>query len=289
MAIVKIDRAELEYGVQGSGEPVLLISTGPIADSFLPFWSEKALCERYQLIRYRQQRLGQGTTSQAPVSFAEHAADAAALLDHLGVGPAHIVGHSTGAVVALQLAVDYPLAVHTLALLEPVLLSVPSAGAFFEKAGPAVAAYGAGDREEAMELFLTMVSGLDWRTCRTFIEMHVPGGAVKAMKNPDNWFGSYLPALGAWQFSAQQATSISQPVLSVLGTDTDQLFIDGHALLHSWFPQIEDCIVEDIGHLLHLQCPGPVARGVAGFLDRHPLKEVRIPAVAGAFGIQRSS
>src|SRR6266581_4301858 len=138
MEKAKLNGVELEYEVTGSGEPVLLISTGPIADSFLPLLSEQQLAEHYRLITYRQRRLGQSTP--VPVSFSEHAADAAALLRHLGVRRTHVAGHSTGAVIALQLAVDCPDIVHTLALLEPPLLGVPSAGAFFEKAGPALAA-----------------------------------------------------------------------------------------------------------------------------------------------------
>ena len=38
----KVNGVEVAYEVTGSGEPVLLISTGPIADSFLPFLSEQA-------------------------------------------------------------------------------------------------------------------------------------------------------------------------------------------------------------------------------------------------------
>ncbi len=49
---------------------------------------------------------------------------------------AHIVGHSSGAAVAAQLALLQPEIVHTLALLELSLLSVPGAGAFLQKAGP---------------------------------------------------------------------------------------------------------------------------------------------------------
>jgi pimeloyl-ACP methyl ester carboxylesterase len=269
LANARRNGAVLEHAAKGTGEPLLLISTGPIADSFLPFLSEHALIERYRLISYRQRQRPEGT--QSPVTFAQHAADAAELLGHLGVRRAHVAGHSTGAAIALQLALDYPELVHTLTLLEPPLLGVPSAGAFFEKAGPGLAAYGSGDREGAMAGFLSMVSGLDWETCRTVIEKHVPGGVARAMKDTANFFDSYLPGLGAWKFGPDQAATISQPVLSVLGTDTEQLFVDSHELLHSWFPQIEDCKIEGVAHLLHMQRPEPVVRGVTEFLARHPM------------------
>jgi pimeloyl-ACP methyl ester carboxylesterase len=273
MERAKLNGVTLEYEVKGSGEPVLLISTGPIADSFLPLLSEKVLIERYRLITFRQRRLVQSTNGPAPISFAEHAADAAALLDHLDVRRTHVAGHSTGAAIALQLAVDRPDLVHTLALFEPPLVSVPSAGAFFEKAGPALAAYGAGDRDAAIALFLSVVSGLDWETCRKVIEEHVPGGVAAATKseNVDNFFASYLPALTAWPFGIDQAASISRPVLSLLGAETERWFTDGHELLHSWFPQVEDCRIEGVGHLLQMQRPAPVARGVAEFFARHPM------------------
>lgn len=271
MEKVNVNGVELEYAAEGSGEPVLLISNGPIADSFLPWLSEKALVERYRLITYRQRRLDHSTNGLAPVSFAQHAADAAELLDHLGVRRAHVVGHSTGAVIALQLAVDRPGIVHTLTLLEPPLFGVPGAGAFFEKVGPSLAAHASGDRERAMAGFLSVASSLDWGTCQAVIEKYVPGGVAQAVKDGDNLFDSYLPALSAWQFGADQAAVISQPVLSVLGSETEQLFAQGHELLHSWFPLIEDCRIEGAAHLLHMQSPEPVIQGVAEFFARHPI------------------
>lgn len=269
MENAKLNGIELQYDVTGSGEPVLLISTGPIADSFLPLVPEKALAGRHRLIRYRQRRMAFGTDKCEPVSFAQHASDAAALLSHLDIQRAHVAGHSTGAAIALQLAIDRPETVRTLALLEPPLVSVPSSAAFFEKAGPALAAYGAGDRKGAMAAFLSAVSGLNWDTCRAQIDKLIPDGAEQALKNADNFFGSYLPALNAWQFGDKQADAVSQPVLSVLGTKTERWFTDGHGLLHTWFPQIEDCVIEDVGHLLHMQRPEPVARGLAEFFARH--------------------
>lgn len=280
MEKANVDGLEMEYEVKGSGEPVLLISTGPIADSFLPLFPEKALAG-YRLIRYRQRGLDRNGNGAAPVSFAQHAADAGALLDHLGVRRAHVAGHSTGALIALQLAVDRPDVVQSLALLEPPLAGAPSAGAFFEKAGPALAAYGSGDRDGAMSKFLSLVCSLDWKTCQTVIETHIPGGVAAAMANVDNFFGSYLPALQAWQFGPDQAAAISRPVLAVLGTDSERWFVDSQELLHTWFPQVEDCRIEGVAHLLHMQRPEPVARGLAGFLARHPIAYVgdaRLPA-----------
>jgi pimeloyl-ACP methyl ester carboxylesterase len=122
-----------------------------------------------------------------------------------------------------------------------------------------------------MRVFLSVVGSLDWQACRTVIEKHVPGGATQAMQDADTFFGSYLPALNAWQFGPEQVADISQPVLLVLGTETEQWFVDGGELLHSWFPQVKDCTIEGVGHLLHMQCPEPVAQGVAEFFARHPI------------------
>lgn len=262
---------ELDYDVQGSGEPVLLISTGPIADSFLPFLSEPVLIDRYRLITYRQRGQSGRAEIGPAVSFAEHAADAAALLEGLGIRRAHIAGHSTGGDIALQLAVQRPDLVHTLSLLEPALTGVPSAADFFARVAPAVAVYESGKREEAMAMFLGVVCSLDWETCRKVINEHVPGGIAEAMKNADTFFRSYLPALSAWSFGQADAAAIPQPVLSVLGTATERLFVEGRDLLHSWFPQVEDLTVDGVAHLLHIQRPEPVARGVAAFLGRHPM------------------
>src|SRR5450759_41313 len=107
MESAKVNGVELEYEVVGAGEPVLLISP-VLADGFLPLLSEPALADRYQLIRYHKRGWVGSTHTPPPVSIADHAADAAAILDHLGVPRAHIAGHSTGAAVAAQLALQHP-------------------------------------------------------------------------------------------------------------------------------------------------------------------------------------
>ena len=121
MKSTKVNGVELEFEVSGWGEPLLFISS-VLADGFTPLLSEPALADHYQLISYHRRGWGGSTQTPAPVSVADHAADAAALLESLGVPRAHVAGHSTGAVVAAQLALDEPAIVQTLVLLEPFLL-----------------------------------------------------------------------------------------------------------------------------------------------------------------------
>jgi pimeloyl-ACP methyl ester carboxylesterase len=270
MESATVNGVELEYEIVGSGEPVLL-SSPAVPRGFLPLLSQPVLADRYRMIRYHRRGWAGSTHTLPPVSIADHAADAAGLLDHLGVRRVHVAGHSNSGPVVLQLALDRPEVVHTLSLLEPALFAVPSADAFLEQAGPSLEAYGAGDHERAVAGFLSAVSGLDWETCQAVIDERVPGGAAQTVKDADTLFGVELPATAGWSFGPEQAAAISQPVLSVLGAETVPLFVEGRPLLHAWFPQVEDCTIEGVGHLLHLQRPQPVARAMAEFLAWHPM------------------
>jgi pimeloyl-ACP methyl ester carboxylesterase len=261
---------ELEYDVIGSGEPVLMIS--PIlADGFVPFTAEPALAERYQLVRYHKRGWVGSTQTAGPVSVADHAADATALLEHLGIPRAHVVGHSSGAAVAVQLALDEPDRVATLVLLELSLFSVPSGEAFLEAAAPVFDAYAGGDPEGAVAMMLSNVSGLEWTTCRALLDERIPGAVAQATKDADTMFGVELPALTQWTFGAEHAATIQQPVLSVLGGDTAPLWVDVAEFLRNSLPNVEERTINGVGHLLHIQQPEPVAHEIADFLGRHPL------------------
>jgi pimeloyl-ACP methyl ester carboxylesterase len=270
-----VDGGELEYEVQGDGEPVLLIHGGVIAASYVPIMREPALA-RYRLIRYHRRGYAGSTKHEPGASFGigRQAADALALLRHLGLERAHIVGHSYGGVIALQLALDAPRVVHSLTLLEPALVGFVPSGAEFGKQTmePALARYGAGDRAGALDAFMRDAVAPNWKSdlART-----IPGSPEQAERDVRTMFEIETPPLAEWDFDQQKARTISQPILHVVGSDSLTMFHDIGKMLHSWFPrQVEDLAVSGAAHGLH-QMGGrhsvAVSEGIAAFLGRHPI------------------
>ena len=57
---------------------------------------------------------------KGPYSFAQHAADTKALMEHLGICKAHIIGTSYGGEVAMRFSIDYPENVKTVSIIDSV-------------------------------------------------------------------------------------------------------------------------------------------------------------------------
>lgn len=55
-----------------------------------------------------------------PYSFKQHALDAIALMDHLNIKSAHLIGTSYGGEVAMKMAIDHPSRVQSLSLIDSV-------------------------------------------------------------------------------------------------------------------------------------------------------------------------
>ena len=266
-----VTAGELEYEVRGDGEAVLFIHGSHIADAFLPLMDQPSLAS-YRLIRYHRRGFAGSTKHDGPFGIERQAADAVALLRHLDVKRAHVIGHSYGGVTALQLALDAPDLVHSLVLLEPAITWVPSGTEFAEKTmTPATERYHAGDRVGAIETFMKgMVVGPDWR--RT-VARSVPGGPEQAERDAATFFEFEMPALGEWRFDEAKAKTISQPVLYILGSESQAMFKEGRDLVRSWFPQAESHLVQGVAHALQMEDPGAVAAAIAEFLRRHPFQQ----------------
>lgn len=263
-----IDGVTLEYEMQGSGEPVVFIHGALMGDAYAPLMAEAALKD-YRFIGYHRRGYAGSSRPAGALSVSAHAADCLALLRKLDAAPAHVVGHSSGAVIGIQLALDAPEAVRSLTLLEPALLEVASGPALFEALGPSVQMYEAGDRAGAVDAFLRTVCGKDYR--RT-VETQLAGALEQAAADADAFFTGEMPAVGEWTFSREDAARVTQPVLSVMGSNTDaaiglSTYSEIHARVLEWFPNAKPFVLPRAAHLLQVENPREMAQGLANFLS----------------------
>ena len=264
MERARVNGVELAYEVVGSGEPMLFIHGAHIADALQPLVAEPAL-ERFRRVRYHRRGLGGSTrpVEAGPTSVAEQAEDAAGLLDHVGLDRAHVVGHSFGGAIALELATQHPTKVASLVLLEPMPLTAPAGAALARALAPLVERYDAGDAEGAVHGFLALIGDRSWHAT---IEQTMPGGIAQAVKDAATFFETEVPGVATWTFGSEQAAAIACPVLSVLGSRSGPLFAEGRHSLHTWFPDCHDADIAGATHLLQMQAPGSVAAAIATFL-----------------------
>jgi pimeloyl-ACP methyl ester carboxylesterase len=102
-----VNGIELYHAVYGQGAPVILLHGGlGNADC----WGNQvpALTERYQVIVVDSRGHGRSTRDARPYSYDLMAADVLALMDHLGIAKASIVGWSDGGIIGLDIAMNHP-------------------------------------------------------------------------------------------------------------------------------------------------------------------------------------
>jgi pimeloyl-ACP methyl ester carboxylesterase len=276
MSRASLDGIELEYEVRGAGEPVVLVHAGVFARWYQPLLDEPALAGRYRVLTYH--RIGYAGSSRlsGPVSIDQQAAHLSALMRHLGMQRAHVVGHSSGGNIALQLALDAPEMVGSLAVLEAALPleaggseRLLSTRAFM---APVVERYRAGDKAGAVDGFMRGVTGPDYRTA---LDRVLPGAFAEAVASADTFFGQELPAVRQWSFRREDARRITQPLLAVIGEKSKEqspIWNARQEMLLTWLPNAEGFVLPGATHLLYVENPRGMAEALATFFARHPLK-----------------
>ena len=173
--------------------------------------------------------------------------------------------------MALQLALDAPEVVHSLVLLEPGLLDVPSGPAFAAAVEPAFRMYQAGDKEGATDASLRVAIGPAYRS---FLDELIPGAYAQVLADADTVFAVEMPSLGEWRFTREDARRITQPVLAVLGSESAKDWAgwpEVQARVQEWMPQAEPFVLAGANHALEEMDPRGVAEAMAAFFARHPI------------------
>jgi pimeloyl-ACP methyl ester carboxylesterase len=155
----------LYYEIHGGGEPVVLVH-GSWVDATRWRFVVPAFAESFRVLVYDRRGHSRSERPDAPGSVDEDGDDLAALLETLGLVPAHVVTNSYGGNIALRLATRRPEVFRSLSCHEPPLWSLleadPEMQEILQQGARSLDAVGrriaAGDHEGAAQQFVDEVA-----------------------------------------------------------------------------------------------------------------------------------
>jgi pimeloyl-ACP methyl ester carboxylesterase len=263
-----LEDVTLEYRLAGTGDPVVLIHGGVFADGLEPLAISPVLLRKHRVLTWHRVGYARSGPSPGHADIPSQAAQLEQLMIRLGLPRAHLIGHSSGGLIALQLALDHPARVQSLVLLEPAL---PIAAVANPGIPLAIEAYRRGNREGAIDRFMRSVAGANWREG---IERELPLALGQALADAPAFFEQELPAVRAWRFDESDARRVRAPALAVMGGRSPAVSASWparQAFLLAHLPNVEAWMHEDATHMLAFHDPDVLARRLRQFFAAHPL------------------
>jgi len=263
MAMIKVGDLNVEYYVEGSGPPLLMIM-GWIGHA--GFWGEPflgPLRQRFRTIRLSNRGTGLSDKPGGDVTVRTMADDAAGLLRELDIERAHVLGISMGGMIAQELALNYPQAVQGLVLgctMCGFAHGVPPETA--ELGGPSPATMTPNERVRqllnaaATPEFLSKADSQFWQwVAATWFAAPTPWETI----------GKHFLAVQAFD-TYDRLPQIKAPTLIIHG-DRDLLLPVGNAdILGERIPDSRVRIVPDAGHMFFWEKPEESAGAIVEFL-----------------------
>jgi pimeloyl-ACP methyl ester carboxylesterase len=259
----------LAHRVDGRGDPLLLLNGGMMSyaawDDFVP-----PLAERFRVVRcdFRGQLRSPG---EVPATFDGHADDLLALLDHLGIARAHVVGTSFGGFAAIHLAARAPDRVASLtAITVTDRVSAEMSREALALAAACGEARSGGSREAVYDLIAAFAFSPAWAAAHA--------GEIAARRAlvahlPEVWFSGLASLLGALDALDLNPLlpGISCPALVLLADGDLAMPLERGRVLASALPRGELVVVGGAGHAVVVEKPRETLEHLLAFLARHPL------------------
>ena len=265
---IEVNQTTLHYFECGEGEPIVFVH-GTLGDLNVFRTQAQTFATRFRVISYsrRYHPANAPPRAQDAAALSTHVADLGALIKELKATPAHLVGHSHGAYVALALAVDHPELVSSLVLGEPPvlpLLSRTSVGeatrqSLLRRVIDARKALESGNREEGLRLFAGPGSFDNFpQSVRTeLVEKQAPALRLHLTEI------SALPPLDCGDLG-----KLKLPTLLVTGERSPAMFLLITAELEGCLVGESHVMVPEAGHGMHSDNPTFYNQTVLAFLQR---------------------
>jgi pimeloyl-ACP methyl ester carboxylesterase len=116
MPIANLDGVDLNYSVAGEGDWLVMI--GGYMSGNLEAWGGQSarLAKKYRVLTFDNRGLGRSSAPDYPYTTQMMARDTLALMDHLRIDQAHILGKSLGGAIGQWVAIEQPARVRSLAM-----------------------------------------------------------------------------------------------------------------------------------------------------------------------------
>jgi 3-oxoadipate enol-lactonase len=254
-----INGTRLYYEVAGTGPPLILIH-GHGLDSRM--WDDQCapFTAHYRVVRYDLRGFGQSApVGEAPYA---HEDDLAALLDHLGIARAAILGLSAGGAVAIDFALAYPAMTRALIVVDTAL----NGHAWSEE----WSARWRSIRRTARTLS-ARAANEEWLRHPLFAPANEhPAVAARLRRmvgDYSGWhWGNRDPQRGHDPPATRRLREITVPTLVILG---ERDLPDFHAIADRIADNVSDArkiIFPGVGHMANIEAPERFNRAVLGFL-----------------------
>lgn len=252
---------KLNYQIQGSGQPVLLMHGmfGSLSNLGLV---ARALTDRYQVIAVDMRNHGESPHSME-MNYPCMANDIVELLDDLNIPHAHLLGHSMGGKVGMQIALNQPKRVSKLIVADiaPVDYKPDRHGGVLEglntlaKTRPA-------SRQQADKLLAEHVEEPGVRAFLLKNLVRAEDGHFDLRLYLEGILANYYDTLTL----APTGNPFSGPTLFIKGADSAYIQDKHRTEVMRLFPNAELKIIANAGHWLHAEKPDTFNRIVHSFL-----------------------
>jgi pimeloyl-ACP methyl ester carboxylesterase len=243
-----VNGVHMYYEVHGAGSPLVLLHGGMLMIELNFAGLIPTLATRHQVIGVELQGHGRTADTERPITPAALASDVVGLLDHLGIDRAHVLGHSMGAAVTIELAVSHPTRVRSIV---PVSASVRPDGMHEDLSDPA-----------------KFATSTRMPTPQDFAEFRE--AYLRLSPHPEH-FDEFLATLSKSAADLQgwsdaQLAGVTAPTLLVIG-DHDFVTVEHAALMQHLIPTAHLAVLPKTTHMTATRRPEYLLPMLADFLD----------------------
>lgn len=224
------------------------------------------LARTFRVFTYDRRGHSQSERLPAQGSIEEDVADLAAFITGQGLAPAHVVGNSFGAAIALKLAAAQPPLFASLSVHEPPLIAMlgdhPMLPAVRQRLGEVLAMLEAGDTRGGARAFVENVAlgpGM-W-------EQLPPALHETFVFNAPTWVDEMNEPGAAMAVDLARLAAFDRPALLSEGDQSPPFFGVILQQIATALPQARRHMFRGAGHVPHLTHPGEFVEAVGGFAN----------------------